>query len=76
MTASSYKKIMKQIENKPVKLNKFIRFNQPRSRKFGIASFPCRNCGRTSGHIKKYGLNLCRQCFRELAPSLGFKKYH
>ncbi|HIQ38408.1 MAG TPA: 30S ribosomal protein S14 [Methanothermococcus okinawensis] len=35
----------------------------------------CRRCGREGrGIIRKYGLNLCRQCFRELAPKLGFKK--
>ncbi|MEM1903602.1 MAG: 30S ribosomal protein S14, partial [Pyrobaculum sp.] len=26
--------------------------------------------------IRKYGINLCRRCFREVAPQLGFKKYY
>jgi len=26
--------------------------------------------------IRKYGLYLCRRCFREVAPVLGFKKYY
>ncbi|HIQ32566.1 MAG TPA: 30S ribosomal protein S14 [Methanothermococcus okinawensis] len=35
----------------------------------------CRRCGRkVRGLIRKYGLYLCRQCFREVAPQLGFKK--
>jgi len=25
--------------------------------------------------IRRYGLNLCRQCFREIAEDLGFKKF-
>ena len=28
-----------------------------------------------SRRIEKYGLNLCRQCFREIAADIGFKKY-
>ena len=27
------------------------------------------------GIIRKYGMHLCRQCFRDMAPELGFKKY-
>ncbi|MFP3240930.1 MAG: 30S ribosomal protein S14, partial [Caldivirga sp.] len=26
--------------------------------------------------IRRYGLMLCRRCFREVAPQLGFKKYY
>ncbi|MCD6503488.1 MAG: 30S ribosomal protein S14 [Euryarchaeota archaeon] len=35
----------------------------------------CERCGRKRGIVRKYGLHLCRQCFRELAPIMGFKKY-
>ena len=35
----------------------------------------CERCGRKRGIIRRYGLHLCRQCFREIAPELGFKKY-
>ena len=35
----------------------------------------CQRCGRKRGIIRRYGLHLCRQCFREIAPELGFKKY-
>ena len=46
-----------------------------KERKFGKGSNPCRRCGQKDAVIRKYGLNLCRQCFREVASSLGFKKY-
>lgn len=36
----------------------------------------CKFCGRRDGLIRKYGLTMCRQCFREKAPELGFKKYN
>jgi ribosomal protein S14 len=33
-----------------------------------------RVCGNTHGMIRKYGLNICRQCFREYATDIGFIK--
>ncbi len=35
----------------------------------------CRVCGGARGLIRKYGLFLCRKCFRERAEQIGFKKY-
>jgi len=35
----------------------------------------CRLCGTSRGLIRKYGLYICRRCFREVASKLGFKKY-
>ena len=35
----------------------------------------CRRCGRKQGLVGKYDVNLCRQCFREVARSMGFEKY-
>ncbi|MCS7097643.1 MAG: 30S ribosomal protein S14 [Candidatus Methanomethyliaceae archaeon] len=36
----------------------------------------CRRCGSKGGSlVKKYGLYLCRQCFREVARTLGFNKH-
>ncbi len=35
----------------------------------------CKRCGRKRGLIRRYGLRVCRQCFREIAPEIGFKKY-
>ena len=35
----------------------------------------CVLCDRKRGLVRRYGLNLCRQCFRDKATELGFKKY-
>ncbi|MFB6127445.1 MAG: 30S ribosomal protein S14 [Halolamina sp.] len=35
----------------------------------------CRRCGRKQGLVGKYDINVCRQCFREIARDMGFKKY-
>jgi small subunit ribosomal protein S14 len=35
----------------------------------------CRRCGREQGLVGKYDIYLCRQCFREVARDMGFKKY-
>ncbi|NHN47227.1 30S ribosomal protein S14 [Halostella sp. JP-L12] len=35
----------------------------------------CQRCGRKQGLVGKYDIWLCRQCFREVARSMGFKKY-
>ncbi len=45
-------------------------------RKFGKGAHKCANCGRSGLVYQSHGLNLCRRCFRELAPKIGFKKYH
>ena len=76
MTAGNYKKVFKQLKNKPVKLKKFLKHNAPKPRKFGINAKPCKICGRLGAHIQKYGLDVCRQCFRENAKKLGFRKYY
>lgn len=33
-----------------------------------------RRCKNSHGLIRKYGLNLCRRCFREHAEDIGFMK--
>ncbi len=35
----------------------------------------CQRCGRPEAVIRKYGLYICRHCFREIAMELGFRKY-
>jgi small subunit ribosomal protein S14 len=35
----------------------------------------CDRCGRKRGIIRMYGLHMCRQCFREKAEEMGFKKF-
>ncbi len=71
----SFKNAMKQIASKKVKLAKFMKHNKPRDRKTGRNATQCRICGKTEGVINKYGLQYCRQCFREEAKKLGFRKY-
>ncbi len=75
MSYSHYAKAFKQLDAKPIKKAKFIKFNQPKKRSCGFSLRRCKNCGRVRGHINKYGLHICRQCFREMALGLGFKKY-
>jgi len=75
MTASDPRKVLKQIKEKTAKYQKFQKHNLSKKRKFGMSIKKCKRCGRTGGHISKYGLDLCRQCFRESALKLGFKKY-
>jgi small subunit ribosomal protein S14 len=76
MSAGTYKKMFKQLRAKPAKLKKYLKHNAPKQRDFGIASKECKLCGRLGGHIQKYNLGICRQCFREHAKKLGFKKYY
>jgi len=76
MTASDWRKILKQLRKKPVIMEKFLKHNKPKNKKTGIAKRKCERCGRFGAHIKSYGLNLCRHCFREIAEEIGFKKYN
>jgi len=75
MTASDWRKVLKQLKEKPVVMDKFIRHNKPKTRTTGIALNKCERCGRFGAHIGSFGLNLCRQCFREIAVDIGFRKY-
>jgi ribosomal protein S14 len=76
MTIKNFKKAFKQLEAKPVKLKKYEKHNSPTIRKIGIGSRRCRYCGRFGAHVRSYGLHLCRQCFRDKAKELGFKKFN
>ncbi|MAG45365.1 MAG: 30S ribosomal protein S14 [Nanoarchaeota archaeon] len=75
MTSKNYTKIFKQLKGNTTKLNKFKKHNQPQKRSFGRGSKKCKRCGRKGAHISKYRLNLCRQCFRDIATKIGFKRY-
>ena len=46
-----------------------------KERKFGKEKYRCSKCGRRGAIIRKYNLGYCRQCFREEAKNLGFKKF-
>lgn len=35
----------------------------------------CERCGQKRSLIRRFGMHLCRQCFREAAPEMGFKKF-
>ncbi len=35
----------------------------------------CKICHGTPGLIRKYRLNICRRCFKEMAEKLGFRKF-
>lgn len=75
MTASSYEKMLNQLRNKPAKMQRYLKYNKPKKRTTGKALRRCEETGQYGGHIKSYGLNYCRQAFREIAEELGFKKY-
>jgi small subunit ribosomal protein S14 len=71
----SYEKVLEQIKHKAGKRRKFEKHNAPKERDYGKTQKVCRRCGRTGrGVISAYGLNYCRQCFREIAEELGFKQ--
>ena len=76
MSYSDHKKAFKQLKAKPVKLAKFMKHNAPKDRKYGKTTRRCKRCGQFEAHINKYELHVCRMCFREIAISLGFKKYN
>ena len=35
----------------------------------------CRLCGTARGLIRSYSLFICRRCFREAGPEIGFDKF-
>lgn len=39
-----------------------------------LKQFTSRLCAHQAGLIRKYGLDLCRQCFREKSAAIGFVK--
>ncbi|MFW6230489.1 MAG: 30S ribosomal protein S14 [Nanoarchaeota archaeon] len=74
MTYSNHKKALKQLKVKPKVAEKYLKHNAPKKRSCGAAQKRCRLSGRIGGRISKYGLNISRQSFREIATKLGFKK--
>ena len=43
-------------------------------KKYGKGSRQCRVCAHQAALIRKYDLNMCRQCFREYSTAIGFIK--
>ena len=76
MTYSENTKAFTQLKIKPAIQKKWIKHNSPKKRKCGVARKRCRRCGRIRANISKYGIKMCRQCFREKANSIGFKKFN
>lgn len=75
MSYSNYNKAFKQLKVKQAVLKKYKKHNAPKKRTCGRSTKRCSICGRIRGHIDKYKLDLCRQCFRDYATSIGFKQY-
>ena len=75
MTAGDWRKMLKQFKRKSAVKMKYIKHNKPKDRTTGIAKKKCERCGRYGAMINRYGLNICRHCFREIAEELGFNKY-
>ena len=75
MTPSDYRKALKQLKHNPGKYQKSLANNAPKKRSCGINRLHCRRCGQSHAHISKYGLHVCRLCFRDIATQIGFKKY-
>ena len=76
MTASDWRKALKQFKRKPAVIAKYVKHNKPKERTTGIATKKCERCGRFGAMINKHSINLCRHCFREIAEEIGFKKYN
>ncbi len=49
--------------------------NSPDLKNFDARNLVCSVCGARHGVIHKYGLEICRRCFKEVAESIGFTKY-
>ncbi len=64
---TSYRKIIKL-----KKMTNQLWYSHPRN--YGPGSRQCRRCANAHGLIRKYGLMLCRRCFREQANNIGFFK--
>ena len=56
-------------------MNKFPKEKHYKNPRKGEGDRFCQFCKRTDGLVGKYGLQICRQCFREKAVKLGFNKY-
>ncbi len=51
------------------------KFRPMKPKRMGRGAQRCMRCGTRDAVIQKYGIYLCRQCFREIAPLIGFRKY-
>ena len=72
MTYSNYKKALKQLKAKPVKLKKFLKHNAPKKRSCGVSLKRCGRCGRKKGQIKKLENAFDRVSFSDIFASIIF----
>lgn len=72
---SAYDRILKTLKDKPAKSKRFVKFSSHKFQPHDIKLRKCVRCNRLDGHIRVHGLNYCRECFREVATDLGFRKY-
>ncbi len=72
---TAYERIAKNLKGKPAKYSRFTRFNQHKLQPHDRRAHMCVRCNRTEAHIGIHGLSYCRECFREVAKDLGFRKY-
>jgi len=76
MAASDWKNnLNNQLKTKPQLKKRYLKYCKPKERKYGMAVRKCEICGRFGARVGSYGINMCRQCFREVAEEIGFKKY-
>jgi small subunit ribosomal protein S14 len=67
---------IKKMSFSKTRKRKVLRNNSVKKRAYGKSLSRCTRCGgRKGGKIGRYGLNICRRCFREVAQDLGFTKY-
>lgn len=52
------------------------KYKQPKIDRYGRGTQECQRCGSRDAVIQAYNLYLCRQCFREIAYVMGFRKYN
>lgn len=75
MTAKDWKKSFKIMSHKKAESGRILKFNKPSEKKCGRGKRICELCNRRGALIRRYSLNICRQCFRDVAKNIGFNKF-
>ncbi len=72
---TAFERIAKNLKGKPAKYNRFLKFSKHKTQPHDARTRKCVRCNRAEAHISIHGLSYCRECFREVAKDLGFRKY-
>ena len=48
---------------------------QKKKKPYKVQPKICSRCGAHKGVISKYGMGICRRCFKDNAETIGFRKY-